>query len=865
LYSDAFIGREIELEALRGLREASIVSLVGPGGVGKTRLAVEFARGHAGRPWSFCSAADVRSTAELVTALAQCLEVSATGTRSQEELLARIVRYLSTAPAQVCILDNLEDCTPAACEVLTELWDTETQFLTTSRLPLGVRGEQPLPIPPLRGEAPIHDAMELFFARVPERALVPVDRQRDRAVVEDLVTSLDGLPLAIELAAARLELLTLGELSARLTQRFSVLRAPGASPDDRHGSLWRTIAWSWDLLEPRERQALAELSVCRGGFAWDAALAILGPDRVEAVRGLLRHHLVRSRGEGDAERFSIPENVRAFAGMELDLSGTGPARERHARWFGGLGVALSDGAFRHGSEEVRRKGCIEAANLRVAVEVGLALGTPEGLHAARGAMLGLHVSMKGCDHYQAFKELLGRTLDGGGAEDILLARLLRSRAINARFAGEIDAAEADLGRALDLCLACGDRGLEGLVRLGLAGCAARGPSRDAARVAGELRLALAIAAEMGDRHLEGRALLCRAILVHQPGGRNAEAESDKRSAAALLREAGDSAHEGIAVHGLAVLCAQAGRYPEARSFLERAIVLLRRDVAPHQAAQAQGLLGLVEHAEGRLDEAESAYRRAITTFVEPAIAKDWMWALALLHLERGEVEAAVTLAKDVLDDRLGWVPQATWAVRAIALARWGSLEEARSALAGARSARRPPGTEPLAEFARIAVRAAEIRAAYPPGPDPDVVAALEADLDVTSRSGGPLAVWVRVVAQDVGAVRHLAYTWTIDPGGAWFRSPRGAAVELAHRAPMVRVLAALVAARKSGTAGLSLPVLATVGWPGEVLVASSARNRVQNAVSTLRTMGLDILVLSDGLYRLDPAVRIRDPDSSTWT
>jgi tetratricopeptide (TPR) repeat protein len=645
------------------------------------------------------------------------------------------------------------------------------------------------------------------------------------------VACLGGLPLAIELAAAGLERATL--------EGSHALEAPSGDPP-----LARTIAWSWASLPAHQQRTLAELSVCHGGFGLDTAEAVAGAERarpddpavIDALHGLVRQRLVSAWVAEGEPRFSIHEAIRAFAARELERSGSRSARDRHSRWFGQLGASLHVGPSRHAAQ---RRGHQDAANLRVALARGLETGTLAALHDALGAALGLHIGARAVDVAEPVTAMIDAA-ERAGLADARLARLLQCRP---------RATDADLRRSLELARVCGERDLEGFAHTALAAAAGKRGLREEA--ANHLETALEIARQLGDPLLEGRALLVRARWMR---GSDEDAAADGRAALALLQRVGDGVHEAIAAHGLAVLGVQGGAFAEAKGWIERALGLSRASGTLRQEAAALGLLGLIAHELGELGEARDAYAE-LRVLQGPRGVEELACGLAWLHLELGDPDAALAIGLPS-GDGWSWALPIAEAARAVALARSGALEEARAALAVAGARPCPPGAEALPALAAIAVRAAEMCAAPAHGPDPAAAEALRAEL---TRVTGPMAhaVWARAAAEDVRALETRVRAWTLDPGGAWFRPPQREPVDVSRRAPLARLLAALVAVRDAGEGGLSVHQLAEAGWPGEILVTSSARNRVQNAVSTLRSMGLEILVLEEGVYRLDPTVPIR--------
>ncbi|HUQ64033.1 MAG TPA: LuxR C-terminal-related transcriptional regulator [Acidimicrobiales bacterium] len=339
----SFFGRNEELRGLTAVLATSrLVTLTGPAGVGKTRLAVELAARLAptyeGGLWfvDFARAAD---GAELIETVAAVLDVRAEPGRTLRRAVAD--RLAGASAPLLLVLDNCEHVVAQIAEIALaalEASDVVT-ILATSRERLAVQGERVLPLAPLDRTT----ATQLFTDRA--TALEPsfaVDR-----VAEDVIGSichrLDGLPLAIELAAAQIATLTPQQIDTRLADRFGLLRAPRRGDTARHEALSTALEWSYDLLEPTERAVLDRLGVFRGRFGIDAAEAVVsGPpvettDVAEVVSRLVRKSLVVAERVGDERRFRLLESVREYSWARLVADGdTTHWQNRHLDWVLGL-------------------------------------------------------------------------------------------------------------------------------------------------------------------------------------------------------------------------------------------------------------------------------------------------------------------------------------------------------------------------------------------------------------------------------------------------------------------------------------------------------------------------------------------------
>jgi predicted ATPase/class 3 adenylate cyclase len=332
------VGRADDVEHAARLierHEVRLVTLTGPGGIGKTRLGVASAERAAGAYPDgvyFVPLADTRTTDQVVGALASALGLRSEGSRA---LLETIEDRLSSGRA-LLVLDNFEQVVEARTVVADLLASCPgVDFLVTSRTPLRVHGETEYAVPPLARDA----AVELFLERAagPRPDWAPSPPERD--AVAEICRRLDGLPLAIELAAARMRVLDPTSLLDRLGRKLDVVG--GSVPDlpERQRTLTATIEWSHDLLDPRDRLLLPRLAVFVGGWTVEAAEAVCGGDGVDDVLGglerLAEHSLVVSElGSVGDRRMRMLETIREFAAVKLAASpDEEELRERHSCYF----------------------------------------------------------------------------------------------------------------------------------------------------------------------------------------------------------------------------------------------------------------------------------------------------------------------------------------------------------------------------------------------------------------------------------------------------------------------------------------------------------------------------------------------------
>ncbi|MEU9883855.1 AfsR/SARP family transcriptional regulator [Streptomyces phaeochromogenes] len=389
---NSFVGREPELDAIRSeLHRVRLVTLTGPGGSGKTRLAEEAAAGH---PQAWLAELAPLDRPEAVTSAV----VSALGLREtvlmthemtvqQDDPVALLIEYCAPR-SQLLILDNCEHVIGAAAE-LAETLLTHCPGLTilaTSREPLGVPGESVRPVEPLLPD-PAH---RLFLERA-VAAHPDADVGHDPAAVDEICRRLDGLPLAIELAAARLRMLTPRQIADRLDDRFRLLTSGSRTALPRQQTLRAVVDWSWDLLDEAERTVLREVSVFAGGWDLDAAEAVCTGPVAEIVGALVDKSLVVAtpcRRGISGMRYRMLETIHEYAVERAaetpELRAT--AERRHRAWVRAL-VEEADPLLRS-ADQLRWIGRLESDldNIRAALHRSLVAADEPELGAIALAM-----------------------------------------------------------------------------------------------------------------------------------------------------------------------------------------------------------------------------------------------------------------------------------------------------------------------------------------------------------------------------------------------------------------------------------------------------------------------------------------------
>jgi predicted ATPase/DNA-binding SARP family transcriptional activator len=431
--ASTLLGRTRELNELCELvRAARIVTLTGAGGIGKTRLALEVAH---------------RLEHEFADGAA-FVDLTAV---SEPELLAEFVAgALDETPASLStrelllVLDNFEHLLAAAPALASLVASAPgVTALVTSRAALRLGGEVEFVVPPLEGGAELFEER----ARAVRREFV-VDEER-RRTIDEICRRLDGLPLAIELAAARARVLEPEQILERLSQRFELLTGGARDAPARQQTLRTTIDWSFRLLEPSEQELFVQLAVFVGGWTLDAAEAVVGTaDVLDGLSSLVEKNLVRRVGDG---RFAMLETLREYA-LER-LAGDAPAvRRRHAEWYADFAERVEPELKGRRQAEFFRRLNDEHANLVAAAEFAAAEGDAE-LSLRIAGSVRLHWLVHG--RFAEGERLLRAGLAAGDASPLVRVNGLLGIGMIAGERGDIAAAQSAFEEAHRLAHASG--------------------------------------------------------------------------------------------------------------------------------------------------------------------------------------------------------------------------------------------------------------------------------------------------------------------------------------------------------------------------------------------------------------------------
>jgi predicted ATPase/class 3 adenylate cyclase len=628
-----FIGRDDEIAGIREVLAGDrLVTLTGPGGTGKTRLGLQVAAKALAdfRDGAFFVDLSALTDAELVAdEIAGALRIREPG-RAPLDSLGDHLRDKEL----LLVLDNFEQVVDAGPSVLEPLLRIAAgvKALVTSRIPLHLYGEREYPVPPLvlpdpnrlpELEALVQvEAVALFAERAaagnPEFRVTP---ENARAVAE-ITARLDGLPLAIELAASRVKLLSPEKLLARLEQRLPLLTTRDRDVPERQRTLRQTIEWSYELLDEAEGVMFARLSVFAGGADLRAVEAVANPkdevglDTLDGLASLVDKNLVRREDTTEGEpRFAMLETIREYGLERLSEGGDESAiRRRHAEHWIDVGEQVSEALFGPAQQATTRRLGYELDNFRSALSWVLDAGDAE-LGLRLGAALRDFWRLGG--HLREGVRWLADVLalPGASGTTVLRARALTAAADLSSWIGEADAylrfAEEAVSTYRDLADRQGTA--DALAELGVA------------------------------QMFVGRLDAARATL---------------REARELSVGLGNRQKAGVCAHGLGVVALLESRPQEARELFEDALAVFEDLGDPYWGAFTERMLGQVGRIEGHFEAAEARYRTSLLASRQNdqlLVAASVLYAYGDLALAFGQHERAIRLAgaSDALRDRLG--------------------------------------------------------------------------------------------------------------------------------------------------------------------------------------------------------------------
>ena len=493
----ALIGRASELQAVGDmLRRARLVTLTGPAGVGKTRTAIELGRGQARQRadgvW-LVDLASVRRAADVAAETARVLGIRGAG---RDAMTDAVRRYLADRDV-LLLLDNCEHVLDACAELGSRLLGTcpQLRVLATSREPLGIAGEAMWRLEPL---SPQH-AYRLFLERARERSPGLVPDEDTEAAILNICASVDHLPLAIELAAARVSIMSPDEIVVSLQGHLGELGRPRRRAPPHHRSVRAAVEWSYTLLDPVEQAAFRSLAVFVGGFDAEAACAVAPDMSLDVLALLVDKSLITVVPAGRRTRYRLLDTMREYASEQLDTaSEVTAARDRHLRYFSTIGIPVENGFMSAHVVSLLEQWSADYGNVRAALEWA----------AATDPCVAMRLLAETRDLFF----ILGQS-DGSRLAELVLQRcrernrdrawLMTAAGQFAFLLGDVTASVDLMTKAVQMSVELGERQVEATARFFLGLHQAFGGAPDEAR--GHLAAARAIQQELGDLIGEGRS------------------------------------------------------------------------------------------------------------------------------------------------------------------------------------------------------------------------------------------------------------------------------------------------------------------------------------------------------------------------
>lgn len=836
--ASSFVGRSDDVVAIgRRVEEERLVTILGPGGIGKTRLALRFAEerveaytAHDGGGVWFCDLTEARDASDVVSTVAATLGLELEG--GIGEAIARRGRIL-------IVLDNFERIVAHAAETVGS-WlriAPSARFLVTSRVALDLMGEQLWSLSPLGRD----DAVELFARRARQ---VRPSFEAD-AEVGSIVDAIDRMPLAIELAATRIAILSTSQLRDRLTaprdnRRGDVLA--GRREIGRHASMRRTVLDSVSLLDPGPRRLFVGCAMMRNGFTLEAAEAVFG-NVIDDLDALVRHSLLRTSVEpGDVARYSFFELIRDVA-EELAAEEPPPPRDRYIAYYATRRAPIRELAGDL-DNMLHAHALALAARADAALAIALAL---EPVLSMRGQL-----------------SLGARLLDEAMAAGATSVEAHLARGIARRELGESVGASEDFEHALSIARKKRAPALAAvaLTRLGGMSDVAGDTATARVRLDEALRLLARTPADDTRARREAEAYLLLAHARRREGALD-EARVAARLSADRYRALGHDEGLGSALYELAVVDMFAGAHADALERFDEGLRVAEQASLRVVTGALKTARGCLLQDLGRLDEALAHHAEAARVFREAGTRHreaSSLHYLASTYLERGEPRETETILRRARATLEGVGAARYEALMdgclASACAEMGDLARAEDALAQAERAaafvKNEPALTVAVELHRLALSARK-------GEAPNLA---DAEARVAASPSDDSRFALRVLRKAIGTdpAPPPKDALVVEPEGRAFRLPGAeSSVELPARSPLRRILEHL-ALRRIEAPGevVTIETIIEVGWPGERIASDAALNRAYVALASLRKMGLRGLLLhGGGGYAISSGIVVR--------
>lgn len=650
------IGRDEEMSAIMDrLQRARLVTLVGAGGVGKTRIAMELsglAETSLHTPVAWVDLGPLTEERLVLSTFSSALGLRDDGAPEPGALLSRISERVSESPVLIAV-DNCEHLPDGVAMVVQQILQRcpGVRILATSRQRLGLTGEVVWRVPSLsvpEVESLPEDAataaalalrspaIQLFVERATSaNADFQLARRQEVEAVCRICQRLDGIPLAIELAAARVRSLTVSDIHERLDQRFRLLTGGSAGTLPRHRTLRSLIDFSYDLLTEPEKAILCRLSVFSGGWTIAAAEEVCSElDALDLMSSLVDKSLVVAETAGETARYRLLETVRQYAKERLEESGETDAwRDRHLAYF--LRLAKEANAYLVGEGQKvwldRLEGEID--NLRAALEWASAAASASDQSIDRGLELGTELSVfwrvRGYLHEGRSWLSAMLAMEPALQESMFRAKALTAAAVLASRQSDYPASRALNLESLAIHRELGNRLGVAKVLNSLGNASNDLGDYSAARAYYEESLAI-------HRKLDARpgvaAVLGNLGVVAQEEGDYETARTLLEECIVLRKEQGERLGYATALGNLGIVMYKMGNYPAARALQEESLAI-RRELRDRQGmALALGNLGIVVHEQG--DYASARAHQAESLAIRKELDDRWGIAANLKELAR---------------------------------------------------------------------------------------------------------------------------------------------------------------------------------------------------------------------------------------
>ena len=609
---DRFIGRKKELQELQNLLKTGkdLVTIKSTGGAGKTRLALQAARSvvsdYPGGVW-FMDLTEARSPDGIVQIVANVLDVPL-GNQSLEGQIARLTNAIATREKTLILFDNVEQVVEHASATIGQ-WKSSSpkaQFLVTTREPLRLNGEHVVELQPMD----LQEGVLLFKDRAQSHGLKSAEEPTSERAIQDIVRALDGLPLSIELAAARTSALTPAQILERVSERFQLLRRRSKQGLPRQSTLEDLIEWSWNLLEPWEQSALAQLSVFRGGFFMESAEAVLdlsawpnAPWLLDVVGALYDKSLINRWEANGQPRFGMYASIQQFASERLGDQKAHTQR-RHALHFAVFGTErFIENTVGKEARKYRDLLALELENLLVATQLPLNLADEASALCANGAATDFRIRGPYSEAIVVLKDALDRPLP-----TYLNVRLLLFCGRMHHLSGQHKHALKYLEPALLLAKESNSRHQIASAQNRLAhfyGEQGLKAEAQAAATAG-----LKLARELGEPRLEA-ILLYRVATLQDKRGNVDTAVHLLLESMEIAESVGHIGHALLCTGNLALLMQRLGRTSDATKYHERALQTARQIGNRRNEGITLGNLGVQYKELGEPDKAIEHFKMAI--------------------------------------------------------------------------------------------------------------------------------------------------------------------------------------------------------------------------------------------------------------